>query len=108
MELGEPVATYYRAIDEDDYGALREVLAPGFVQHRPDRTFQGRSTFVRFMRDDRPNPDTTHELDANYGCDGEVAVRGRVLSSENEVLVRFVDVFTLTDGQIDEVWTYTR
>ncbi|WP_435334027.1 nuclear transport factor 2 family protein [Haloarchaeobius sp. TZWWS8] len=107
MDLAEPVATYYRAIDDGDYEALSDVLASEFVQYRPDRTFEGRESFVQFMREDRPNPDTSHELDATFCGDDGPAVRGRVVDGDEE-LVRFVDVFVLEDGQVQELETYTR
>ncbi|WP_267640967.1 nuclear transport factor 2 family protein [Haloarchaeobius amylolyticus] len=107
MDLAEPVATYYRALDEHEYESLQAVLAPGFVQYRPDRTFEDRASFVRFMREDRPRTDTTHALDAVHEDGTETTVRGRVLADDGEVLVRFVDVFELADGEITALRTYT-
>ncbi|WP_440988600.1 nuclear transport factor 2 family protein [Haloarchaeobius baliensis] len=117
MAPDDPVATYYRALDDHDYAALRSVLSPSFVQHRPDRTFEDRDSFVRFMRDDRPSSETNHELrgrfrrDAAGGESGDdeptVLVRGRVCEGD-EVLLRFVDAFTLSAGRIERVETYTR
>ncbi|WP_256296084.1 nuclear transport factor 2 family protein [Haloarchaeobius salinus] len=118
MATDDPVATYYRALDEHDYETLRAVLSPSFVQHRPDRTFEDRESFVRFMRDGRPSPETSHELEGRFrldgaGGDGEdgdgptVLVRGRVCE-DGEVLLRFVDAFALADGLIERVETYTR
>lgn len=113
MATDDPVATYYRALDEHDYETLRTVLSPSFVQHRPDRTFEDRESFVRFMRDGRPSPETNHELDGRFqreGGDGDgptVLVRGRVCE-DGEPLLRFVDAFTLSDGRIERVDTYTR
>lgn len=120
--------TYYDALDGGDYGMLRAVLAPEFVQRRPDRSFEGRDEFVRFMRDDRPRTDTVHAVDRTYvveaategGTDekapngtAEVAVRGRLLAEdgaagEREELVAFVDVFRVADGRVTELRTYTR
>jgi ketosteroid isomerase-like protein len=116
MVTDDPVEAYYRAIDEHDYETLRSVLSPSFVQHRPDRTFEGRESFVRFMRDERPASETTHRFDGRFRRDGDaggdgggttVLVRGRVCA-DGAVLVRFVDVFTLVDGRIERVETYTR
>ena len=118
MATDDPVATYYRALDDHDYEALRSVLSPSFVQHRPDRTFEDRESFVRFMRDDRPSPETSHELAGRFrreGAGGEsgdddgptVLVRGRVCEAD-EVLLRFADAFTLSAGRIERVETYTR
>jgi len=62
----EAVGRYYEAIDAGAYDDLRELLAPAFVHDRPDRTFEGRERFVAFMRDERPDPETTHELTGIY------------------------------------------
>jgi hypothetical protein len=62
----EAVGRYYEAIDAGAYDDLRGLLAPAFVHDRPDRTFEGRERFVAFMRDERPDPDTTHELTGIY------------------------------------------
>ncbi|WP_435347855.1 nuclear transport factor 2 family protein [Haloarchaeobius sp. HRN-SO-5] len=114
-DLADPVATYYRALDEHDYEALESVLSPSFVQERPDRTFESAAAFVRFMREDRPSPETTHEVDDVFGPTGAgtasaspLAVRGRVCEAD-DVLVRFVDVFELAaDGRVARLETYTR
>ncbi|WP_439027658.1 nuclear transport factor 2 family protein [Haloarchaeobius sp. DT45] len=113
MDFAEPVVTYYRALDDGAYESLRSVLSPEFVQHRPDRTFEGREAFVRFVREDRPRTDTTHVVDAVYRNENvssngrETAVRGRVVTDDGEVLVRFVDVFEVADGEIATLRTYT-
>lgn len=108
-ERVETVRTYYRSIDGDEYDRLEEILAPGFVQERPDRTLSGPEAFVRFMREERPMTDTTHAVDATYVDDesGEVAVRGRLLR-ENEDLFEFVDVFAFEGTEITRLRTYTR
>ncbi|WP_049928018.1 nuclear transport factor 2 family protein [Halopiger goleimassiliensis] len=101
------VRRYYDALDEHDYAALESILAPEFRQRRPDRTFEGREAFVRFMREERPNPDTTHELEAVIGEDGRVAARGRVLDGDR-VLFAFADFFELDAGRIVALETYSR
>ncbi|MFC7156587.1 nuclear transport factor 2 family protein [Halomarina halobia] len=118
MDAADLAREYYRAIDEADYDALATVLAPGFVHDRPDRTIEGRDAFVRFMREERPDPDTTHVLDAVFsgeGADGEdgtsgegVAVRGRLLREDGEEWFRFVDVFAVEDGALAGLTTYAR
>lgn len=123
------VRAYYDALDDGDYDRLRDLLAPEFVQVRPDRTFQGREAFVSFVRDERPEQDTTHELAAVYRADGDgadgrgggegagddaapattaVAARGSVVRADGSVLVRFVDAFTVADGTLTRLETYTR
>lgn len=101
--------TYYRALDDGDYGALADVLASAFVHERPDRTLEGRERFVRFMRDGRPETDTTHPVDGVYtapdGC--EVAVRGRLLRADGTELAAFVDVFAVDGGRLQSLRTYT-
>ena len=101
--------SYYEAIDEDDYGLLADILAPGFAHDRPDRTIEGRERFVRFMREERPMTDTTHPLDGVYTEPerGEVAVRGRLLDPEGSEVVAFVDVFEFGAGAITQLKTFT-
>ncbi|RQG92798.1 nuclear transport factor 2 family protein [Natrarchaeobius halalkaliphilus] len=107
MEPTTLVRQYYDALDDHEYEALEEVLSTGFVQHRPDRTFEGRETFVRFMRDERPNPNTEHELDAIVDDGDQVAVRGRLIES-GTTLFAFADFFDLSDGRIVRLETYSR
>ena len=107
------VRRYYDALDDHDYETLEAVLAPDFVQRRPDRTFDDRAAFVRFMREERPNPDTGHDLESVIaGAEGErVAVRGRVLGADGErTLFEFADFFELGDegDRIARLETYSR
>ena len=60
------VRAYYEAIDAGEYDRIRRLLAPEFVQRRPDRTLAGRDAFVGFMRDRRPRTDTTHVIAEYY------------------------------------------
>ncbi|MFC6989649.1 nuclear transport factor 2 family protein [Haloplanus sp. GCM10025708] len=108
MDRRDAVATYYEALDSGAYDRLADLLAPDFVQHRPDRTLDGRERFVAFMRDDRPVTDTTHAVDAVYEGNTEVAVRGRLRDADGETLVSFVDVFGFEGGRVATLWTYTR
>ncbi|MGM0388783.1 MAG: nuclear transport factor 2 family protein [Natrinema limicola] len=101
------VRRYYDALDEHDYGALEEVLSPAFSQRRPDRTFEDRETFVAFMREKRPNPDTSHDLTSIIVGDNRVAVCGRVVD-DGTTLFEFADFFELEDGKIDRLETYSR
>ncbi|WP_436345462.1 nuclear transport factor 2 family protein [Natronorubrum sp. FCH18a] len=107
MDSATVVRRYYDALDHHEYDALEDVIAPDFVQRRPDRTFEGRESFVRFMREDRPNPDTGHELEAVIADGDRVAVRGRVFDGETE-LFEFADFFDLEDGRITGLETYSR
>jgi len=107
----DPVAqatAYYRAIDGDDYDLLAALLTESFVHARPDRTIEGRERFVRFMREKRPQTDTTHPVDGLYRADDGVAVRGRLLDADGERIAGFVDVFEFAGGRIDRIETYTR
>ncbi|MFP8952743.1 nuclear transport factor 2 family protein [Natrialbaceae archaeon A-arb3/5] len=107
----DPVALvrrYYEALDEHAYDDLEAVLSPEFVQHRPDRTFDDRESFVRFMREDRPNPETSHELTAVVDGSELVAARGRVSDSDSTVLFEFADFFAIEDGRIVRLETYSR
>lgn len=112
-DASETARRYYRSLDAKDYDALSDLLAPDVVQHRPDRTFEGRDALVSFMREDRPQTDTTHEIrrvyaDGDAGDGDEVAVRGRLLDSVSDPIFAFVDVLTLSDGAIERIETFTR
>jgi ketosteroid isomerase-like protein len=115
-EAEETVRAYYEAIDAGDYEAFADLLAPGVVHERPDRTIEGRDALVGFMRDDRPQKDTSHEVEAVYrssdggGGDGrECAVRGRLLDADGEPMFEFVDTFAVADDgrEIEHIRTYT-
>lgn len=105
------VRAYYDALDEHAYEELTDLLAPEFVHYRPDRTFEGRAAFVSFMRDDRPTTDTTHDLERVFPGAGAhedaVAVQGRLLDADGELLFRFADVHVVEGGAIQHVRTYT-
>jgi len=118
---------YYRALDDHDYDALAALLAPEFVHDRPDLTLEGRERFVAFMREERPQTDTTHRIDAVYrtaerdgdgaaertddeptgGETTDVAARGRLLTADGERITGFVDAFTVVDGDLVRVDTFT-
>lgn len=118
----ETARAYYRSLDDHDYDRLRDLLAPDVVHRRPDRAFEGRETLVSFMRDDRPNAATTHEIESVYVAhegleeieriDGngpsEVAVRGRLLDEGGDPLFAFLDVFAVAGGRIETIDTFTR
>lgn len=109
MDAATLAREYYDAIDAGDYDRLRGLLAAGFVHERPDRTIGGREAFVRFVREQRPDGDTTHEVEDVYsGPDDRVAVRGRLLRSDGREWFRFVDAFSVDGGVIDRIRTYTR
>jgi len=112
------VRGYYRALDAGEYDDLAALLTPECVHDRPDRTFEGRERFVRFMRAERPMTDTTHEIAAVYArvdadpvsagmASGELAARGRLLAADGTEITGFVDVFGVADGRIDRITTYT-
>lgn len=107
MDGADLAEAYYRAIDDDAYDDLAGLLAAGFVHRRPDRTIEGRDRFVRFMREERPDRETTHEIDAVYGGpDGRVAVRGRLLRASGAEWFAFVDAFEVEDGTLARLTTY--
>ena len=103
------VREYYRAVDEDDYAALSDVLADGFVHERPDATIEGREAFVAFMRSGRPETDTEHVLEAVYesSAGDRAAAEGRLLSPDESEWFGFVDTFAVGDRGIGRLRTYT-
>ncbi|MFC4249736.1 nuclear transport factor 2 family protein [Natribaculum luteum] len=108
MDVDAVVRRYYDALDTHAYDALESVLAPDFVQRRPDRTFESRASFVEFMRDSRPQTDTRHELREVITDENRVVVCGRLRDAEGDELFAFADVFELEDGRIAGLETYTR
>lgn len=108
MDTTEVARAYYAALDGHDYDRLRDLLAPDFVQVRPDRQFAGRAAFVAFMRDERPQTATSHPLSAVASTgEGTVFVRGRLLDADGDQITRFVDVHAVEDGAIRRIDTYT-
>ncbi|MFC4450847.1 nuclear transport factor 2 family protein [Halorussus aquaticus] len=115
-EATETARAYYDAIDAGDYDRFADLLAPGVVHERPDRTIEGRETLVGFMRDDRPNKGTTHEVEAVYveAEGGDAAVRGRLRDADGAPMFAFVDAFeveTADEGRtprISRIRTYTQ
>lgn len=109
MDGADLAREYYRAIDDGDYGALVDALAGGFVHRRPDTTIEGREEFVSFMRSGRPETDTEHAIEAVYETDDgdRLAVEGRLLRADGSEWFRFVDVFTVGEGRIRALRTYT-
>ncbi|GAA0666750.1 nuclear transport factor 2 family protein [Natronoarchaeum mannanilyticum] len=103
----ELVRAFYDALDEHAYDDLRGLLDPEFVQERPDRTFEDREAFVAFMREDRPQTDTTHEIERVFVDEDRAAVQGRLLDSSGEELFRFADVHDVEDDRIVHLRTYT-
>ncbi len=106
----ETARTYYRALDEDDYDVLADLLAADFVHDRPDMRLEGRERFVQFMREERPTKDTSHPIDAVYDRrDGtDVVVRGRLLSPDGDLLTTFLDVFSFDGERIERIETFAR
>lgn len=106
---GESLAReYYRSIDDDEYGTLAGILSEEFVHRRPDRTIDGRDAFVRFMREERPERETTHVVESVYrDGDGNAAAEGRLLDPDGEEWFRFVDTFDIGENGIEQIRTYT-
>lgn len=104
----EMVTAYYRSLDENDTDQLRTLLSPSFRQVRPDRTFEDRSAFLEFMASGRPRMDTTHDLQRVVSDGTTVVATGVVCSEEDETLLSFADVFTVEDGRIELLETYTQ
>lgn len=107
MNVEDLAREYYDAIDAGDYDRLAAILDPEFTHYRPDRTLDGRGEFVRFMRDERPMTDTDHDIAGVYSKGDEVAVQGCLRDDVGEELFGFVDVFTVEDGALVVLETYT-
>jgi ketosteroid isomerase-like protein len=107
--MSELVDSYYEALDTHAYDQLEAVLDPDFVHERPDRTLEGRETFVRFMRKERPESDTVHELDTKLTEGSTVAIEGRVLNNDGGEIILFLDVHKIDKSgeRIESLRTYT-
>lgn len=101
------VRSYYQAIDTDDYDALADVLGPDFTHDRPDRSIEGRETFVEFMREQRPETETTHTIETMFRNEHGIAVQGILSHDSGEVWFEFVDVFSTDDNVLTALKTYT-
>lgn len=111
----ETLQTYYTSLDTKDFDIVRSLLADEFTQYRSDRTFENPEQFLSFMANDRPQPDTTHEITALFTpaesdpAADLVAARGTVWSNTGDRIFDFVDIATLTvDSKIRRLETYTR
>jgi ketosteroid isomerase-like protein len=100
------VRAYYESLDSGTYDRLESLLTPEFVHERPEMTLSGRAEFLQFMRDKRPRTDTTHPIETVYRAGADIAVEGRLVGGE-KTITGFVDLFTLSDGQITRIKTYT-
>ena len=107
MDQSTLVADYYRCLDDHEYETLASLLHPDFVQHRPDRSFDGREAFVEFMETGRPNTDTTHRVDTLLESPASLAAYGRLFDTEGSELFEFIDVFRFDNGQIRAVDTFS-
>ena len=107
MDRDSRVRAYYQRLDEGDYAGLESLLHPEFVQQRPDRTFDDRAAFLRFMRSERPLTETTHELTGICASRGGRAASGTLRDSDGAELFSFIDVFRFgSDGRITRLTTY--
>ncbi len=108
---GGPVGlarAYYESVDAGNYERLRGLLTEGFVQERPDRRLKGADRFVKFMREERPETNTTHIVDEVYTGESGVAVRGRLLRADGSEWFAFVDSFDVENGRLAALETFTR
>ncbi|MDS0299911.1 nuclear transport factor 2 family protein [Halogeometricum sp. S1BR25-6] len=120
---GEAVVRgYYEAVDAGEYDKLAALLVPEFVHDRPDRTLSDRETFVSFMREDRPEKDTRHDVTAVYRAvggdgdrdeDGDVpaegwVARGRLVGADGRVRFEFADAFSLSADGVTRIETFVR
>jgi ketosteroid isomerase-like protein len=104
----ETARAYYEALDAGDYDRFADLLASGVVHERPDRTIEGRDALVGFMRDDRPQKGTSHEVRDVYESSDGAAAEGRLRDADGNLLFEFADAFEFEDGRIVRVRTYTR
>lgn len=105
------VKIYYRSLDNHKYDKLKDILYPEFTHYRPDRTIETRKSFISFMKNQRPNKNTTHKIDEIYTKKKEIAIKGQLQKNQNKKLFEFIDVFTFTQKtktKIKQIKTYTK
>jgi ketosteroid isomerase-like protein len=107
MDAEELARAYYEAIDENEYDRLRELLAADFTQERSERTFESATAFVQFMRGERPDRDTSHEIHQVTADGKRVVAEGTLRRANGDTLFRFADVFTVQGGRFASLRTYT-
>jgi len=107
MDRYDAVERYYHTIDADEYEELRALLADDFVHDRGDMRLDGADAFVAFMRDDRPDTETSHELTAIYESDAGVAAEGTLRRASGEPMFSFVDTFRFENEKLYALTTYT-
>jgi len=108
MDQSTLVAEYYRCLDAEEYETLRSILHPEFVQHRPDRSFDGRAAFVEFMANGRPQTETTHSVESLLESTASLAAYGRLFDADDSELFSFIDVFRFDgNGRILAVDTFS-
>ncbi|GKZ13205.1 nuclear transport factor 2 family protein [Haladaptatus sp. T7] len=108
MDSEAVVRAYYDSIDAHDYETFAGLFTPDVVHERPDRTIEGRDTLVSFMRDDRPNKETSHELSRVEENEESTVAEGHLLDADGEEMFAFEDDFTVVDGRIARIRTRTR
>jgi len=115
MSQTELVECYYEAIDAMDADGLAAVLDSEFRHDRSDGTIEGRERFVEFMMSERPRTDTVHAVDTLFlpateddASGREVAAHGRLFAEDGTELFAFVDLFTVDEGAIVDLRTFTR
>jgi ketosteroid isomerase-like protein len=107
MTRAETARTYYRSLDSHDYDTLATILADSFRHERPDRTIDGPDRFVAFMRDERPQTETSHPIDGIWHEAEQVVVQGCLRDADGDVITGFVDIFAFDEAAISRIRTYT-
>ncbi|MFH5799659.1 nuclear transport factor 2 family protein [Haladaptatus sp. CMAA 1911] len=108
MDSEAVVRAYYDSIDAHDYETFAGLLTPDVVHDRPDRTIEGRDALVSFMRDDRPNKETSHELSRIEENGTTATAEGRLLDADGEEMFAFEDDFSIEEDRIARIRTRTR
>lgn len=107
------------AINQRDFEALEELLAPDLVRHSgatPHLTVESRQQFIEFLHQDLAAvPDAHQEIDFLLAQDDLVAARviysgtqtgpwGPFPPSGKRVELPFIGILRIEDGRIAEIW----
>lgn len=107
MDQESRVRAYYQYLDAGEYDELEPLLAPSFVQRRPDTEFSDREAFLTFMAEDRPLTETSHDVTAVCASVAGWAAFGRLRDAEGDVMFEFIDVFAFdTEDRISKLDSY--
>lgn len=115
----EIVGDFVKAVNAQDWAALENLVAPGFVRNSADAgppTLSSRAALIDFLQQEfRAFPNAVETIE-DILCDGDqVAVRhrfsgtqngplGKLPPSGNRATAEYIAIYRIEDGVIAEAW----